>query len=136
MALEINLKIVGALLIALGIAHGAFGKRFEWKADLAKLSLLNRQMFLVHCFFIALTLVLMGGVTLFYTDALLQPAPLSRVVLAAVVIFWLCRLFIQFFVYDSLLWRGNKVNTWMHVLLSFFWTYVLFTYFLAARNVW
>ena len=33
MALEINLKIVGALLIALGIAHGAFGKRFEWKAD-------------------------------------------------------------------------------------------------------
>ena len=117
MALEINLKIVGALLIALGIAHGAFGKRFEWKADLAKLSLLNRQMFLVHCFFIALTLVLMGGVTLFYTDALLQPAPLSRVVLAAVVIFWLCRLFIQFFV-------------------SFFWTYVLFTYFLAARHVW
>ncbi len=136
MALEINLKIVGALLIALGIAHGTFGKRFEWKADLAKLSLLNRQMFLVHCFFIALTLVLMGGVTLFYTDALLQPAPLSRVVLAAVVIFWLCRLFIQFFVYDSLLWRGNKFNTWMHVLFSFFWTYVLFTYFLAARHVW
>jgi len=136
MALEINLKIVGALLIALGIAHGTFGKRFEWKADLAKLSLLNRQMFLVHCFFIALTLVLMGGVTLFYTEALLQPAPLSRVVLAAVVIFWLCRLFIQFFVYDSLLWRGNKFNTWMHVLFSFFWTYVLFTYFLAARHVW
>ena len=101
-----------------GIVFGHFGDRIGRKSMLF------------------ITLVLMGGVTLFYTDALLQPAPLSRVVLAAVVIFWLCRLFIQFFVYDSLLWRGNKFNTWMHVLFSFFWTYVLFTYFLAARHVW
>jgi hypothetical protein len=136
MALEINLKIVGAMLIILGIAHGAFNKRFEWKTELAKLSLFNRQMFLVHCFFIALTLVLMGGVTLLYTDALLQPTPLSRVALAAVVIFWLCRLFIQFFVYDSALWRGNKFNTSMHVLFSFLWTYVVLTYFFAAKHVW
>jgi len=136
MILEINLKIVGALLVVLGIAHGAFNKRFEWKTELARLSLFNRQMFLVHCFFIALTLVLMGGVTLFYTDALLQPAPLSRVVLVAVVIFWICRLFIQFFVYDSMLWRGNRFNTWMHVLFSLFWTYVVLTYFFAAKRVW
>ena len=136
MILEINLKIVGALLVVLGIAHGAFNKQFEWKTELARLSLLNRQMFLVHCFFIALTLILMGSVTLFYTDALLQPVPLSRVVLAAVVVFWLCRLFIQFFVYDSMLWRGNRFNAWMHVLFSLFWTYVVLTYFFAAKHVW
>jgi hypothetical protein len=136
MALAINLKIVGALLVVLGIAHGAFHKRFAWKTELARLSLFNRQMFLVHCFFIALMLVLMGGVTLFYTDALLQPTPLSRVVLASVVVFWLCRWFIQFFVYDSALWRGNKFNTWMHVLFSLFWTYVVLTYFFAAKRVW
>jgi hypothetical protein len=136
MSLELHLKIVGALLIILGVAHGTFGKRFEWKTDLAKLSLLNRQIFIVHCFFIALTLVLMGCVSLFYTQALLQPAPLSRVVLAAAVVFWVCRWFIQFFVYDSALWRGNKFNTSMHILFSLFWTYVVLTYFFAAKHVW
>jgi len=136
MTLELNLRIVGAVLIALGISHVAYGKRFEWKTELARLSLLNRQIFIVHCFFISLTLVLMGGITLFYTRALLEPTVLSRVGLVAMVIFWLCRLLIQFFVYDSALWRGNKFNTRMHVFFSVIWTYVVLTYSLAARHVW
>lgn len=136
MTLELNLKIVGAMLITLGLSHAAYGKRFEWKTDLAKLSLLNRQIFIVHCFFISLTLVLMGGITLFYTRALLEPTTLSRAGLAAVVVFWLCRLFIQFFVYDSALWRGNKFNTRMHVLFSVIWVYVVVTYSFAAKHVW
>src|SRR5215471_5065036 len=133
MTIELHLKIVGIVLIILGLAHGAFSKRFNWKTDLAKLSLMNRQMFLVHSFFIGLVLVLMGGVSLFYTQALLQPAPLSRLVLAGTVVFWLCRWFIQFFVYDSALWRGNRFNTLMHVLFSLFWTYAVCTYFFAAK---
>ncbi|HTC95648.1 MAG TPA: hypothetical protein VK699_19550 [Terriglobales bacterium] len=136
MTLELNLRIVGAMLITLGLAHGAYGKRFNWKTDLAKLSLLNRQIFIVHCFFISLTLVLMGGITLFYTGALLEPTGLSRVGLMAVIVFWLCRLFIQFFVYDPALWRGNKFNTRMHVLFSAIWVYVVLTYFFAAKHVW
>ena len=136
MPLELNLRIVGAMLIALGLAHAGFGKRFEWKTELARLSLLNRKMFMVHCFFISLTLVLMGGITLFYTQALLEPTILSRVGLVAVVVFWLCRLFIQFFVYDSALWRGNRFNTRMHVLFSVMWVYVVVTYAFAAKHVW
>lgn len=134
--IELHLKIAGALLMVLGIAHSTFSRRFGWKDELARLSLLNRQMFLVHVFFIALTLVLMGSVTLFYTKALLQPTPLSRVILVGVVIFWVCRLFIQFLVYDSSLWRGNAFNTWMHVLFSCFWIYLVVIYSVAARMVW
>ena len=134
--IELHLKIAGALLIVLGIAHSTFPRRFGWKDELARLSLLNRQMFLVHVFFIALTLVLMGSITLFYTKALLQPSPLSRVILVGVVIFWVCRLFIQFLVYDSSLWRGNAFNTWMHVMFSCFWIYLVVTYSVAARIVW
>jgi hypothetical protein len=136
MTLELNLKIVGVMLIVLGLSHGAYGKRFNWKTDLAKLSLLNRQIFIVHCFFISLTLVLMGGITLFYTRALLEPTTLSRAGLVAVVVFWLCRLFIQFFVYDAALWRGNRFNTRMHVGFSVVWAYVVLTYSLAAKHVW
>ncbi|MCU1311353.1 MAG: hypothetical protein JWO20_2478 [Candidatus Angelobacter sp.] len=136
MTLELHVKIVGALLVMLGLAHATFNKRFEWDRELARLSLLNRQMFLVHAFFIALTLVMMGSVSLFYTAALLQPTPLSRIVLTGVAIFWVCRLFIQFLVYDSALWRGNRFHTLMHVVFSCFWIYVVCTYALAARHVW
>jgi hypothetical protein len=134
--LAIHLKIVGFLLIFLGLAHAGFARHFKWKEECERLSAFNRQMFRVHCFFIALTLVLLGACSLFYTKALLEPSPLSRVFLAGIVIYWLCRLFIQFFVYDSSLWRGQRFNTTMHVLFSVLWLYVVATYSAALRHVW
>ena len=38
-------------------------------------------------------------------------------------IFWAIRLFIQFFVYSSDLWKGKKLETSIHILFSIFWTY-------------
>jgi hypothetical protein len=136
MMIELNLKVAGTLLIVLGLAHCFFPKRFGWKEDLATLSLLNRQIFLVHCFFIALTLVLMGSITVLYAKALLEPSPITRAILAGAAIFWACRLLVQFFVYDSKLWRGNVFNTWMHALFSCLWTYLTATYTIAATFAW
>lgn len=134
--IELHLKIVGTLLILLGVAHCTFPKRFGWKDELARLSLLNRQIFLVHCFFIALTLVLMGSITFLYAKALLEPTSLNRALLAGAAVFWACRLFVQFFIYDPKLWKGNVFNTWMHVLFSCLWTYLIATYSLAAKLAW
>jgi len=134
--IELQLKIVGTLLVLLGVAHCYFPKRFGWKDELARLSLLNRQIFLVHTFFIALTLVLMGSITALYAKALLEPSPVNRAILACAAIFWACRLFVQFFVYDSKLWKGNAFNTWMHVLFSCFWIYLVATYSIAAKLAW
>jgi len=134
--IDLHLKIVGTLLVLLGVAHRYFPKRFGWKDELARLSLLNPQIFLVHTFFIALTLVLMGSITALYAKALLEPSPVNRAILACAAIFWACRLFVQFFVYDSKLWQGNTFNTWMHVLFSFFWIYLVATYSIAAKVAW
>ena len=134
--IESHLRIIGALLILLGVAHFAFPKRFGWKDELARLSLLTRQIFWVHTFFIALTLVLMGSITALYAKALLEPGPVNRAVLAGAAVFWTCRLFVQFFVYDPKLWKGNVFNTWMHVLFSCFWIYLVATYSIAAKLAW
>jgi len=134
--IESHLRIIGVLLVLLGVAHCAFPKRFGWKEELPRLSLLNRQMFLVHTFFIALTLVLMGSITAVYAKALLEPGPVNRAILAGAAIFWACRLLVQFFVYDSKLWKGNVFNTWMHVLFSCLWIYLIATYSIAARLAW
>ena len=113
MTVYVQLKVVGALLVALGLAHSFFGRYFKWDKELAKLSLLTRQIFLVHCFFISLAIVLIGICTLFYTNALLGSGTLSRVVLTGFFIFWLVRLASQFFLYDSAIWRGHRFYTFM-----------------------
>src|SRR5262245_8584583 len=95
------LKIAGASLLILSLAHAFFPARFKWKEELGRLSLLNRQIFQVHCFFIALVLFMFGLLALVFTDTLLQRTALARLVLAGLLLFWLARLFAQFFVYDA-----------------------------------
>jgi hypothetical protein len=135
MNINLHLKIVGALLLTLGLAHSMFGRYFKWRKELAQVSLLTRQIFLVHCFFIALLVVLVGVCSLFYTDALLESGRLSRVVLTGLVVFWLARLVFQLFVYDPAIWRGRRFYTFMHVVFSIFWIYVVLTYGAALRMV-
>lgn len=135
MTLHVHVQIVGAMLLLLSVANLFFSRYFGWKKELASLSLLTRQVFQVHCFFIALVLMLLGVCSLFYTDTLLEPGPLSRVLLAGVVAFWLCRLVIQFLVYDAAIWRGNRFYTFMHVFFSVLWTYVVITYGIALHSV-
>jgi hypothetical protein len=60
------LRIAGVSLVALGLLHGFFPKRFAWKEELARLSLLNRQIFYVHCAFLVMILVMMGLLSMFY----------------------------------------------------------------------
>jgi hypothetical protein len=133
MTVYVHLKIVGALLVALGLAHSLFRRYFKWEKELAELSLLLRQIFLVHCFFISLTIVLIGACTLFYTNALLKSGTLSRVVLIGFFVFWLLRLACQFLIYESAIWRGHRFYTFMHVVFSIFWLYVVFIYGAALR---
>ncbi len=125
---NIHLKIVGGLMLLLAFAHIHFAKRFGWKEELQRVSLLTRQIFNVHCFFIALVLVLCGLLSILYTGPLLDRGPLARAILSGLVIFWTARLFIQFFVYDSRLWRGDRLNTAMHILFSLMWVYYTFVY--------
>lgn len=133
MNLDFHLKLAGALLVALGVAHSAFGRYFKWDQQLAALPLLTRQIFLVHCFFISLSVILIGAGTLFFTRALLGSGILSRVVLTGMLVFWIARSIVQFFAYDSAIWRGNRFYTFMHVVFCIFWTYVVLTYGAALR---
>ena len=135
MTIRTHVQIVGALLLMLGLAHAFFPRYFGWAKELAPLSLLTRRIFQVHSFFIALVVVLLGACSLFYADTLLQSTPLSRIFLAGIVLFWVCRLFVQFFVYDSTIWRGNRLYTSMHIAFSMLWIYVVVTYALALRTV-
>jgi hypothetical protein len=128
MNLELHLQIVGTLMLLLAAAHVVFPKRFQWKEELSRLSPLNRQIFIVHCLFILVVLVQMGLLSLVFTRTLIESTTLAVVVLSGLCMFWVLRLFAQWFVYDRKLWLGNRFNTVVHALFTCLWTYFSVVY--------
>jgi hypothetical protein len=136
MNLALHLRVVGALLVLLGMSHAFFNRYFGWEKELEAVSLLTRQVFFVHHFFIGLGVTLAGAGSFLCAGALLRHDALSRAILTGMVIFWLCRLLVQFFTYDAALWRGNRFRTLMHAAFALLWCYVTGTYGLALVTIW
>jgi hypothetical protein len=121
--MELHLKIIGILLLALACIHIIFPKYFNWKKELASLSLVNKQLMEVHTFFIAVFVFLNGLLCLFcYKD--LMNTSLGRVICLGLAIFWGLRLGVQFFVYSPKLWKGKIFETIMHIVFSIIWIYI------------
>lgn len=123
MSLETALRLAGASLLMLAGLHVFFPKRFGWREEFARVSLLNRQIFYVHCVFICLALVLMGALCLVWPGALLSPSFLGELVAGGLAIFWLCRLGAQWLIYDARLWRGKRLETAAHLAFTGLWCY-------------
>lgn len=126
--MEIHFKIIGVLLIALSFIHVIFPRYFNWSKELASLSLINRQMMYVHTFFIAFVVFLIGILCLTSSGELLTTS-LGKKVALGIGVFWLIRLFIQFFGYSSILWKGKLMETAIHIVFSFFWAYLSIIFF-------
>jgi hypothetical protein len=133
-SLELHLRIAGVLLLLLAAMHPLLPKQLGWKDDLAKLQLLNRQIFLVHVGFIVLILVLFGVLALFFAEDLMAPSRLAAAVLAGLTIFWGLRFFTQQLIYDRSLWLGHRRHTAVHILASLLWTYLTVVFGLAWWN--
>lgn len=121
--MQLQLELIGGLLIALALRHAGFGRYFNWRRELAPLSLINRQLMHVHTFFVALAVGLMGLLCL-TSAAELVGTPLSRRVALGLGLFWLARLLTQFFGCSAALWRGKRFETMVHVVFSLLWAYV------------
>jgi hypothetical protein len=125
--MEIQLKIIGALLILLALIHIIFPKYFHWEKELELLSLVNKQMMKVHTLFIALTLLLMGILCINSTTELIK-TNLGKQISLGFGIFWGVRLFIQLFGYSTKLWRGKTFETTVHIIFTLLWTYLTWTF--------
>lgn len=125
--MELQIKIIGYLLMVLACVHVIFPKYFGWKEDLAPLQQINRSMMKVHTFFIALTVFLMGLLCVTSTQDLLQ-TELGRKLCLGLGVFWLIRLFFQFFIYPSILWKGKKLETIIHIIAIVFWIFLSYSF--------
>ncbi len=131
--MEFQLRIIGILLIVLSLVHFAFPKYFNWKQELGPLSAINRQLMVVHTFFIALAVFFIGLLCLTSASDLVNTV-LGKRISCGLAIFWAARLYVQFFGFSSETWKGKSFETAVHVAISVFWTY-LSVFFVAVYLV-
>lgn len=131
--MEIHLKIIGVLLIVLALVHVFFPKYFQWRKQLISLSLINRQMMIVHTFFIAFTVFLMGLLCVTSSEEIVNTS-LGKKIAIGLAIFWTVRFFIQLFVYSPQLWKGKRFETFMHFLFSILWIYISVIFWMVYLN--
>ena len=131
--MEIQIKIIGYILIALSLLHLVFPRYFKWKQDLGNIILINRQMMYIHTFFIALV-VLLGGILCITSARELLETKLGGRLALGMFIFWGLRLVFQFFGYTSQNWKGKRFETGVHIVFSLLWLYLTVVFFVTFWN--
>jgi hypothetical protein len=122
--LLLHLRLAGVVMASLVVVNLLVPRRFHWREEMSRLSLVNRQIFQAHSVFLVLTLALFSALLLTCGAALLEPTRLSRAVLGGLTIFWGLRMLMEWCFYSPLIWRGHRFNTVMHYTFSVVWVYV------------
>ena len=133
--LTLNLTAAGTVLVGLGVLHLALPAVLGWRRELAGSSALNREVSYVHCFFIGLACVLWGLLPLTAGRLLLQPGPVTRIVLIGAVTFWASRLVIQLVVFNR---HARKSAAWLALCAAgtvlWFYLTAVWTWTLLAQR--
>jgi hypothetical protein len=103
--------IYAAGVIQIGIVLGniPLPRKLELRANLAKLPVFLRQVFLVHWLFILIVVLLFAALCFGFAPDLAGATALGRFLSGAMGAFWLLRLFLQLFYYDRELRRQNRL---------------------------
>jgi hypothetical protein len=129
--LLLNLTVAGVLLLSLGVMHAVLPAALRWRTELASTSSLNREVSYVHCYFVGLACVLWGLLALAAGSSLLEPSPVTRLVLTGAVVFWASRLLIQLLVFNRHAresrpcWVLSAAGTCLWLYLTAVWAWAL-----------
>ncbi|MAE66522.1 MAG: hypothetical protein CMJ18_19815 [Phycisphaeraceae bacterium] len=116
--LTILLLTVGATQIAVALLNFFLIRLLGWREDLRKLSLLPRQVFVVHLWFISITLLIFGILTCRFAVPMAEGTnPVAVWLAGAVALFWGIRTVLQATYYSPEHWRGKPAQTAVHVFL-------------------
>ena len=134
--LSVNLRLAGILILALAAVYPTYSRRFGWREELQRVSLLTRNIFQVHCGFIVLLLVLQGMLLAMFPQAVLERNAAAIALLIGLCAFWVYRLIAQLAIFDRRLWIGHRFNSFVHVMFTVFWMYLSAVCGWALWNQW
>lgn len=118
MKLELFLYIVAAGQLGIAMVNLFIVRLLDWRAELDRMPLLLREVFTVHAWFITVTLVIFGAVTLrFAPEFAAASHEVFRWLAAGIGGFWALRTVLQITYYSSSHWRGRTGRTIIHIIL-------------------
>lgn len=121
MSLALLLRVAGVSLVVLSLFHAVLWRKLDWGREMDRLSPLNARVFAVHTFFIAFVLAALGLLSAIQPELLLVPSELARLMLYAVVAFWVARLAMQPLVFDRVMVKGWTRSPVLRMGASILW---------------
>lgn len=95
------LKLAGYLQIALCVGSLAIPRMLNWNAELRKVALIIKQIFWTYAAYILMFNLSFGLLSVFGAEELLAKSFLAKSVSVFICVYWLVRIFIQFFYFDT-----------------------------------
>ena len=122
---------IGQLMIA--AINMRLDRFLNWDEDLQAIPKLLQEVFVVHKWFISITLVIFGVITIqFASDIANAEYEMARWFAAGVGGFWAIRTLIQWFYYGWENWRGKRKETFIHWTLTVCYGGAALVYLVAA----
>lgn len=101
--------VAGAVHLSIAAANFVAPSKLRYRENLAKLSPIIRQIFVVHSVYIVGVLIAFSGLCFFFAPELAGASPLGKFLSGAIALFWLARCLIQLFYYDSGVRKQNRL---------------------------
>ena len=131
--MEIELSIAAAAQLAIAVLNLFLVRIMKWEEPVARMPQLVREVFHVHAWFITITLVIFGVVTIRFAGELAAGKnELGRWLVCGIGLFWLIRWVMQFFFYSSSHWKGKRAEAAVHIALILTYGFFAAVYLLAA----
>lgn len=133
MKLELVLYAVAAVQLAVAVVNLFLVRLLGWRDELERMPLLVREVFVVHAWFISVTLAMFGALTWrFAPEFARAPHEIFRWLAMGIGLFWALRTVLQVTYYSSSHWKGRLDRTVIHVVLLAVYGGLAGTYITAA----
>lgn len=125
--------LAGLVQLALVGANITLPRILKPSTELSPVSPMVRKMFYVHWIYIVFVLLIFSALSLLFAGELASGRGVGRFISAAIAVFWLARVPIQFFYYDADLRRANRLGD-VACITAF--TFLGVVYGVAATGIW
>jgi hypothetical protein len=133
--LQILLTGAAATQMAVAVLNLGLVRFLHWKAELDRLPLLLRQVFMVHVWFISLALATFAVLTGRFAAEMASGAnPLAAWLAGAIGLFWGIRTLVQIAYYSRSHWQGHRGRTFIHAVFLVVYGGMTVIYLVAATR--
>ena len=133
--LELLLRLAALAQLGVVVLNLFLVRLMNWRRDLETMSLLIREVFQIHIYFISITLAIFGTLTWRFAGEIATAAhPLCVWLAAGIGIFWAIRSVMQWSHYSAVHWRGDRLRTLIHWMLFLGYSGFAAVYFTAASR--